>query len=95
MITDHYLFSLFLCDPIAREWYPCDVAIEIVSIFYTYTKGYRVVLYVHKRSQGITICNWKGHGEVSLVPIMNIQSNDLTRDSTFRALYEYTILWLY
>ena len=33
IITDHYLFSLFSCDPIAREWYPCYVALPLVPIF--------------------------------------------------------------
>ena len=47
--TDHYIFILFFGDPIYREWYPCDVALPIVSILCTYLKGYGAVLYVPER----------------------------------------------
>ena len=37
IITYHYLFSLFMCDPFARDWYTCNVALSIVSILYLFT----------------------------------------------------------
>ena len=93
MITvDQYLFNLFLCNPIAREWYPCDVALPIVSILCTHPKGYGAVLYIPERSQGIAMRNWKGHGAVSTVTIMTIQLNDSNRGSTPRVWNDYTIL---
>ena len=113
IINDHYLFSLFVCDPIAREWYPCDVALSIVYVFVsvylllsieiqtqkvsrplcTYLKRYGEVMYVPKRSQVITTRDWKGHGAVSAVPIMTIQSIDRTMGSDYLFWNEYTILW--
>ena len=49
-------------------------------------------MYVPKRSQVITTRDWKGHGAVSAVPIMTIQSIDRTMGSDYLFWNEYTIL---
>ena len=61
-----------------------ELKVKAFRQFYMYPKGYGAVIYVDKSSQGITICNHKGHRSVSPMPMMNIRSNYRNRGSRVR-----------
>ena len=79
-----YLFTCYCPLEFVRRKY-ADISVRT-------QKGYRSVLYVPKRSWFVTMRDWKGHGEVSPMPIIPIRSNHHTRGSTFHVCNDYTIL---